>query len=118
MTGGLVCFLHKGGDSLEAWNYLPVCLQDTGYKIIAAIVNDCLSRLCERYCLLDPSQGGFLLLCSTQRQIQSLHWAIEDATARREQIYIVYKDFENAFNSPDYEAVWRWLEELNVPDVA
>jgi hypothetical protein len=57
--GGLVRFLHKGGDSLEARNYRPVCLQDTGYKILAAIVNDRLSRLCERYDLLDPSQEGF-----------------------------------------------------------
>jgi hypothetical protein len=68
--------------------------------------------------LLDPSQEGFRRLRSTQRQIQSLHWAIEDAAARRELIYIVYVDFENAFNSLDHEALWRWLEELNVPDVA
>jgi hypothetical protein len=93
--GGLVRFLHKGGDSLEARNYRPVCLQDTGYKILAAIVNDSLSRLCERYCLLDPSQEGFRRLSSTQRPIQSLHWAIEDAAARREPIYIVYIDFKS-----------------------
>ena len=115
--GGLVRFLHKGGDPLEARNYRPVCLQDTGYKILAAIVNDRLGRLCERYGLLDPSQEGFRRLRSTQRQIQSLHWAVEDAAARRELVYIIYIDFENAFNSPDHEALWRWLEELNVPDV-
>jgi hypothetical protein len=26
-------------------------------------------------------------------------------------------DFESAFNSPDHEGLWRWLRELNVPDV-
>ena len=30
---------------------------------------------------------------------------------------MAYLDFEWAFNSIDLEALWRWLEELNVPDV-
>jgi hypothetical protein len=29
----------------------------------------------------------------------------------------VYLDFRNAFNSIDHEALWRWLKELNIPDV-
>ncbi len=29
----------------------------------------------------------------------------------------MYLDFANAFNSVDHEALWRWLRELNVPDV-
>jgi hypothetical protein len=42
---------------------------------------DCLYRLAEslRYCLLDPSQEGFRRLYSTQRQVQSLNWAFEQA---------------------------------------
>ncbi len=28
-----------------------------------------------------------------------------------------YLDFANAFNSVDHEALWRWLRELNMPDV-
>ncbi len=29
----------------------------------------------------------------------------------------MYLDFANAFNSVDHEALWRWLRELNVPDI-
>ena len=54
---------------------------------------------------------------STQRQVQSLHWAFQDAAPRRESLYCVYLDFQNAFNSVDHEALWRWLEHIKVPDV-
>jgi hypothetical protein len=49
--------------------------------------------------------------------VQSLHWAFEEAANKRQQLFVVYLDFANAFNSVDHEALWRWLRELNVPDV-
>ena len=98
-------------------SYRPVCLQDTAYKVLSAILTDRLYRLAERHGLLDPSQEGFRRLHSTQRQVQSLHWAFEAAAERREKLYCCYLDFANAFNSDDHEALWRWLRELNVPDI-
>jgi hypothetical protein len=45
--GGLVRFLHKpGGNPLDPGSYRPVCLLNTTYKVLAAIVNDRLYRLC------------------------------------------------------------------------
>lgn len=49
--------------------------------------------------------------------MQSLHWIIEEAAQSRAALYLIYIDFENAFNSVDHAAIWRWLAELNVPDV-
>ena len=115
--GGLIRFLFKKGDPLDAACYRPVCLQDCVYKLLSAILTDRLYRLAERYSLLDPSQEGFRRLHSTQRQVQSLHWAFEQAAEQRQQLWVVYLDFANAFNSVDHEALWRWLRELNVPDV-
>ena len=116
--GGRVRFLFKHkGELTEPRNYRPVCLQDTAYKILTAILTDRLYRLAERYGLQDPSQEGFRRLHSPQRQAQSLHWAFEAAAERQGQIYVIYIDFENAFNSVDHEALWRWLRELNIPDV-
>ena len=115
--GGLIRFLFKKGDLLDTACYRPVCLQDCTYKLLSAILTDRLYRLAERYGLLDPSQEGFRRLHSTQRQVQSLHWAFEHAANKRQQLYVVYLDFANAFNSVDHEALWRWLRELNVPDV-
>ena len=115
--GGLIRFLFKKGDPLDAACYRPVCLQDCVYKLLSAILTDRLYRLAERYGLLDPSQEGFRRLHSTQRQVQSLHWAFEQAAEQRKQLWVVYLDFANAFNSVDHEALWRWLRELNVPDV-
>ena len=116
--GGLVRFLLKpGGDLLDPSAYRPVCLLPTVYKILSAIIKDRLYRLCEQHGLLESSQEGFRKLRCTQRQVQSLHWAIEEAAEKGTPLYIAYLDFENAFNSVDHEAVWRWLTELNIPDV-
>lgn len=115
--GGLVRFLYKKGDMLDLNNYRPVCLQDAVYKILSAIITDRLYRISERHGLLDPSQEGFRRLHSTQRQVQSLHWAFEEARHHKRSLYCAYLDFKNAFNSVDHEALWRWLTEMNIPDV-
>ena len=94
-----------------------MCLLDTVYKVLSAIITDRLYRLAERHRLLDPSQEGFRRLHSTKLQVQSLHWAIQDAAERGETLFCCYLDFTNAFNSVDHAALWRWLRELNVPDI-
>jgi hypothetical protein len=61
-----------------------------GYRILT----DRRYRICEKHGLPDPSQEGFRKLRSTQRQVQSLHWAIEDRAQRRASLYASYLDFE------------------------
>jgi len=68
---GLICFLLKKDAVLDIAGYRPVCLLDTTYKVLSAIVTDRLYRITERYGLLDPSQEGFRRLHSTQRQIRA-----------------------------------------------
>jgi len=87
--GGQIRFLFKRGDPLDASCYRPVCLQDCVYKLLSAILTDRLYRLAERHGLLDPSQEGFRRLHSTQRQVQSLHWAFEQAAEQRKQLWLV-----------------------------
>ncbi len=82
--GGLICFMLKKEDVLHTAGYRAVCLLDTVYKLLTGIITDRLYRLAERHGLLDSSQEGFCRLHSTQRQVQSLHWAIQDAAERRE----------------------------------
>ncbi len=112
--GGLVRFLLKKEHILDTSGYRPVCLLDTIYKCLSAIVTDRLYRLAERYGLLDPSQEGFCRLHSTQLQVQSLHWAVQEAAERREQLFCVYLDFRNEFNSIDHEGLWQWLKEFRM----
>jgi hypothetical protein len=75
--------------------------------------NGQIYRLSERHSLMDPSQERFRRLRSTQRQVQSLHWVLQEAA--EQGLYCCYLDFANAFNSVDHRALWRWLKELNVP---
>ena len=120
--GGLLRFPLKKDEMFDTSGNRSVCLLNTVYKCLSAIrvVTDRLYRLAERHGLLDPSQEGFCRLHSTVRQVQSLHWAIQEAAERRELPFCVYLDFcnaSNAFNSIDHEALWRWLKELNITDV-
>ncbi len=59
------------------------------------------------------------LLHSTQRQVLSLpcQWAIQKAAERKVSLFCCYLDFANAFNSVDHAALWKWLRELNAPDI-
>ena len=105
--GGLIRYLFKSGDTTDLDNYRPVCLQDSVYKVVSAVLTDCLYRLVERHGLLSDTQEGFRRLRSTTRQAQSLQWAIDDARAKGSTLYVAYLDFANAFNSTDHAALWR-----------
>ena len=72
--------------------YRPVCLLDTVYKVLSGILTDRLYRLCEKHGLLDPSQEGFRRLRSTQRQVQGLHWAIEEKARLGVSLYLAFLD--------------------------
>ncbi len=84
--------------SCTSMEYRPLCLLDTVYKVLSAIITDRLYRLAERHGLLDPSQEGFRRLHSTQLQVQSLHWVIQDEAGRGGTFFCCYLDFANAFN--------------------
>ena len=114
---GDIYLLFKKGDFDDPRNYRPIVLLSLIYKILTAIVTDRLNKIAEAHGLLDDSQEGFRKLRSTSRQIQSLLWDREDAEKFGRILYLVYIDFKNAFNSMDLEAIWTWLELVNVPDV-
>ncbi len=58
------------------------CTSRLKQAVPARIVTDRLYRLAEIYGLLDLSQKGYCRLHSTQRQVQSLHWAVQEAAER------------------------------------
>ena len=98
--GRLVQFLFKKGDPLAISCHGPVCLLDTAHKILSALIMDQLTRRCERHWLQDPSQEGFRCfrrLRSTQRQVQSLHWVIDDVAEKKGKLYLTYMEFDTAF---------------------
>ena len=62
---------------------------------------DRLASMCERHCLQDSTSEGLRSLRSTQRQVQSLHWVIEDVAKKKG----IYMEFDTAFNSQDHEGL-------------
>jgi hypothetical protein len=114
---GLVRSLYKGGSPTKHSNWRPVTLLRTVYKVYSAVLTDRLSRLALTYNLIHPSQEGFQRDHCTQRNVQSLLWAYEQAQRAKGTLIVHFVDFANAFNSMDHMALWRWLEELNIPDI-
>jgi len=114
---GLVRSLYKGGSPIKHSNWRPVTLLRTVYKVYSAVLTDRLSRIASTYNLIHPSQEGFQRDHCTQRNVQSLLWAYEQAQREKGTLIVHFVDFANAFNSMDHMALWRWLEEINIPDI-
>jgi hypothetical protein len=114
---GLIHNLYKGGSPTKHSNWRPVTLLRTIYKIYSAIITDRLYKLASAFKLIHPSQEGFQRDHCTQRNVQSLLWAYEQARKDKQTLIVHFIDFSNAFNSMDHQALWRWLEEINIPDI-
>jgi hypothetical protein len=110
--GGLICFkfLIKKDTVLDISGYSPVCLLDTVFKILSAIVTDRLYSLEERYCLH--------VQCRTPRRRDSAGCTPRSDRCRvctgqfrklmrKEPLFCCYLDFANAFNSVDHVALRR-----------
>ncbi len=106
----LIRYLCKSGDTTDMSFVRPICLKNSVYKIVSAVLTDRLYRIVEQHGLLSDSQEGFRRLRSTTRQAQSLQWAIEDARAMIGSLYAAYLDFDNVLNSTDHETLWRWVD--------
>ena len=77
-----------------------------------------LSAYGETHQILHDSQEGFRAERRTSRQLQVLIAALEDARFTKQDIYILYKDFKNAFGSIDHARLLAIMKDLGYPNDA
>ena len=105
-------FKNKGNHHI-CGNYRGISLLAIGGKIMAKIAQARLSRLAEG--ILTESQCGFRRERSTIDMIFSLRQIQEKAVEQCRDLYIVFVDFRQAFDTVDRLLLWRVLEAFGCP---
>ena len=106
---------HKRGSHTLLGNKRPIGLHRTIYKLWTKFVTNVLYSYSEEHSILSASQEGFRLGCSTSRQLQRLAHLLENAAMTNSNIYALYIDFTNAFNTIDHQKLFRIMADLGFP---
>ena len=97
---GLFNPTFKKGDTAECKNYRPICLLSHAYKVLAKILHSRIHAREEE--VLGEEQAGFRAERGTMDQIFSLSQITEKMWEFDKDIFCIFIDFKQAFDS-----VWR-----------
>ncbi|KAH7718827.1 protein F43G9.7 [Aphelenchoides avenae] len=99
--------LHKKGDTEDLKNYRPICILPVIYKLFTKVV---LNRITEQLDAAQlPEQAGFRSGFSTSDHMQTLNQIQERAREKGMWLYLVFIDYEKAFDSIEINAVLNAL---------
>ena len=65
---------------------------------------------------LPDVQAGFRKGKGTRDQIINICWIMEKAREFQKNIYFCFIDYAKAFDSVDYNKLWKILKEMGIPD--
>ena len=115
----LTVLLFKKGDASVITNYRPISLLNIIYKLFTKVVHNRMERVLEEG--QTREQAGFRRAFGTVEHIFTVQQVIERyreyeelLAGRREYLYLVFVDFAKAFDSVEYNAVWKSLQEMGV----
>ena len=82
-------------------------------KVILKILQARLQQNVNRE--LPDVQAGFRKRRGTRDQIANICWIIEKAKEFQRNIYFCFIDYAKAFDSVDYNKLWKVLKEMEIP---
>jgi hypothetical protein len=114
----LTILLYKKADPTILTNHRPIALANTIYKLFTSTITAQLANYGKKHQILQNSQEGFRQERCTSRQLQTLITALEDSKFARQDIYLFYIDFKNAFGSIDHARLLAIMADLGYPQDA
>ena len=99
-------------------NHIPIALANTIYKLFISTITAQLANYGKKYQILQNSQEGLRQERCTSRQLQTLIVALEDSKLTQQDIYLLYIDFKNAFDSIDHAKLLAIMADLGYPQDA
>ena len=103
----LIPIYKNKGDRRDCGNYRGISLLSVAGKILAKILQQRLKILSEN--VLPESQCGFRPSRSTTDMIFSVRQIHEKAIEQQQELYIVFVDFNKAFDTVDRDLLWKVL---------
>ena len=114
-TASETVLLPKKGDPLLIKNKRPIALSNTIYKLYTSLVTLNIVLFSEQTHIFTEAQEGYLRQRNTERQIQNILHAIEDAALTSRDLILLYVDFTSAFNTIDQDKLLVILYDLGYP---
>lgn len=106
--------LPKQGDPKSAFNYRPISLLTSAYKIFTKIFAERVQASLSR--VINADQNGFVRGRALSHNVHLLQALIEQAKARGDSpAVILFLDLCKAYDSMDREFLWQVLEEYGCP---
>lgn len=105
--------LFKKGDILNINNYRPISLLNTIYKAFTKVIGNRINTILDA--AETAEQAGFRRSFSTIDHVFVINELIEKTTEYNLPLFMVFIDYEKAFDSVEIAAVWQALKRQNVP---
>ena len=111
---GTIIVLPKKGNLSECKNWRGITLLNTIIKILAIVIHDRLLPVVDE--LLRPEQAGFRKNRSCTDHVNTLRIIVEQSVEWQAKLYLLFVDFERAFDTIHRTAIWSALANLGIPD--
>ena len=94
----------------NALDFRPITLLDTEYKLYTSILNHKLNQQLEENDVISDLQFGFRKNRTTNMAHRLFHNIIEHSKIHNKNLFIIYIDFQKAFDSVEHWAIEEALE--------
>ena len=111
---GIIIPVLKSGDKLDVNNYRGITLLPVMAKVLFAILSKRLYVWAETKQIIPVEQFGFRANHRTVDAMFVLNALIENAKAKRKNIYSCFVDFKKAFDSVQHHLLWQKLSSIGV----
>ena len=106
--------IPKKGNPKECSKYCTIALILHTSKVMLKILQARLQQYVN--CEIPDVQAGFRKGGGIRDQIANIRWIIEKAREFQKNVYFCLIDYAKAFDSVDYNKLWKILKEMGIPD--
>ena len=111
---GIIVKLPKKGDLTDCNNWRGINILCVVMKVFCKIILERMVKLVD--VKIRPEQAGFRAGRSCTDQASTLRIIIEQSVEMRSPLYLLFVDYEKAFDSVSRECIWTELRNLGVPE--